>query len=368
MPKKLRVLVLSNMYPGPQQATFGIFVKNQVDALRSKGVEVDVVAVNDPSMAKPRVIKKYSLWVMKTMAALLLKGRKYDVVHAHYIFPTGMLARLFKKLFKAKLVVTSHGGDIERMAKKNEKTREYTKQILQESDEVIAVGHKLYEQILNEYHVPESKLTLLNMGVNREIFKPVDKEAAKKQLKMDSDRKAIVFIGNLIKEKGILELLTAYKAIKASDPSVSLYLIGNEKKTEFKAELLATIKEQGIQDVTIRPAVSQPEAAQYMSAADVFVLPSHLEGFGLVALEAMSCGTPVVGSRVGGLEYLLEGGYGELVEPKSPDSLKEGLKKVLEDNELAETYIKAGSKRAEEFDQEKVISTLIQLYERRGDL
>ncbi|MDV2684324.1 glycosyltransferase [Alkalihalophilus lindianensis] len=367
MNKKLRVLVLSNMYPGPRQATFGIFVKNQVEALRSKGVEVDVIAVQDPSMAKPRVLMKYSKWMIQTLLTLITKGRRYDVVHAHYIFPTGVLALLFKKMFKTKLVVTSHGGDIERMAKKNERTRAHTANILNEADEVIAVGEKLYEQISQEYEVPSSKMTILNMGVNREVFKPIDQLEAKQKVGIPADKRAIVFIGNLIKEKGLLELLEAYKELKEKDPTLTLCLIGNEKKLEFKEVLIDYINENNLEDVVMHPAVSQAKAATWMSAADVFVLPSHLEGFGLVALEAMSCGTPVLGSRVGGLEYLLQGEHGSLVEPQNARSLEKGIEDILDQKDLAKRYVEAGFSRADEYDQEKIIEKLIELYQRRGE-
>ena len=106
-----RVLVITNMYPTSEHKSFGIFVKNQVDALKKRQVHVDVIAVTNPKSGKVNVIKKYSAWFIKTILNLVTKGKTYDVIHAHYVFPSGFLGLLFKKLFGIRLVVTAHGGD-----------------------------------------------------------------------------------------------------------------------------------------------------------------------------------------------------------------------------------------------------------------
>ncbi|WP_227521938.1 glycosyltransferase [Bacillus solitudinis] len=362
MSKKLRILVLSNMYPGPRQATFGIFVKNQVEALRETGVEVDVVAVSDPSMVRQRVIKKYLTWMLQTGVTFLRKGRSYDVVHAHYVFPTGMLALFFKKFLNTKLIVTAHGGDIDRMAKKNARIQAWTKQILTEADHVIAVGKELYETIHTEYNVEKERMSLLNMGVNRTVFQPIKKAEAFAALELKEGTRPLLFIGNFIPEKGVLELLEAYRLLKEKDPALTLHLVGNPKKDEFLEQMKSLITKHDMKEVFIYPAVPQAELAIWMSAAEVFVLPSHLEGFGLVALEAMSCGTPVVGTKVGGLQYLLGDGHGVLVEPKNTASLQHGIEEVLYQPELATTLKEKGFARADEHDQERILKKLLLLY------
>ncbi len=361
--RRKRILVLSNMYPGPKQATFGIFVKNQVEALRNRGMDVDVVAVDDPSMERKHVLMKYSNWAWKTFSAFVRKGRKYDVVHAHYVFPTGMLALLFKKVLGTRLVVTAHGGDIERMAKKNERIRKWTKRILQEADEVIAVGHELQQTIIHDFGVEEKRVSILNMGVNRSVFKPYPKEEVRQSLGIPNGVRPILFIGNLIPEKGVEELLAAFKELKMQDDQLQLYLIGNPKKQLYKEKLEALVRDQEIKGVFFKEALPQQEIAKWMSAADLFVLPSYLEGFGLVALEAMACGTPVVGTKVGGLRYLLTDGHGVLVEPKQMESLRDGMEQVLSHKESANLLVERGFARAEEFDQERIIDRLLELYQ-----
>jgi glycosyltransferase involved in cell wall biosynthesis len=357
-----RVLVLSNMYPTDKAKSFGIFVKNQVEALRERGLHVDVIAVTNPSMKKQDVIMKYLFWLLKTVLHLIFKGRKYDVVHVHYVFPTGMLGLLYKKLWGTRLIVTAHGGDIDRMAKKNARIRRWTKTILEEADHVIAVGSKLYQNIHEDFQIPKEKISIINMGVNRNVFRPMEKSAARKKCNISADSIPILYVGNIIKQKGLLELIEAFHLLKSEIPNVSLYLIGAKKDAAFYNELVKLIHQRELQDVFIYDAMPQSDLAIWMSAAEVFVLPSHLEGFGLVALEAMSCHTPVVGSDVGGLSYLLADGAGILVEPHHPQSLYEGLKKVITDSNIGKQLIQKGEIRAQENDQQYLLEKVIQVY------
>src|SRR5699024_5579626 len=143
-----RILIVSNMYPGKRSQTYGNFVRNQVEQLREKGLIVDVAAITDPRKGKFHTIKKYSLWFLKIFFILIFKGRKYDLVHAHYIFPSGWLALLFKRLFNTKVFVTSHGGDIDQMPKKGQYIYRQTKNILRKADHVIAVGEQLKKDMV----------------------------------------------------------------------------------------------------------------------------------------------------------------------------------------------------------------------------
>ncbi|MDQ0215304.1 glycosyltransferase involved in cell wall biosynthesis [Oikeobacillus pervagus] len=358
-----KVLVISNMYPTDEHKSFGIFVENQVKALRAHGLKVDVSAIKDPRNGKVHVLRKYLTWFLQTLAILIFKGRQYDVVHAHYVFPSGVLGLLFKKLWKTKLVVTAHGGDIDKMARKNAKIHRWTKEILKQADEVIAVGHELKATIEEEFYVHRNKITLLNMGVNREIFYPMDRQEAKRKLQLMEDKPHLLFVGNLIEQKGLLELFQAVSSLKKENGAVRLSVIGANKDAHFYGVLTRLQKELQLEeDIHFLGVKNQQEVALWMSASDVFVLPSHIEGFGLVALEAMACGTPVVGTNVGGLKYLLAEGAGCIVEVQNPSKLQDGIEKVLHERTFRSQLIEKGLQNAEENDQEKIIDKLLSLY------
>ncbi|SFK18270.1 Glycosyltransferase involved in cell wall bisynthesis [Halobacillus dabanensis] len=356
-----RVLVISNMYPSRKNPTYGIFVKNQVEALKEKGLDIEIAVNKDNRGGKVNVLKKYGIWLLKTLIKLR-KGRSFDVVHAHYIFPSGLPALLFKKLFHTKLVVTSHGGDLDQMAKKNRWIRKMTEYILKESDHVIVVGEALKEEVTTNFGVNEEKVSLINMGVNRQVFAPIDTEEAKKELNLSLDSQHILFVGNLIEAKGLRELLSAFQQLRQENKEIELHILGSKKNINFLHELKASIVPENRELVHFHGTKDQKVVAQWMAAADLFVLPSHIEGFGLVALEAMSCHTPVVASDVGGLSYLLKNGAGELVPPKDALSLAEGIKRVLEGASLREGMVSTGERLAQENDDEVMLKRIINLY------
>jgi glycosyltransferase involved in cell wall biosynthesis len=346
------------MYPTEAHKTFGIFIKNQVEALRAIGNEVDVIGIKNPLTGKKNIISKYLRWIVETKMNLLTRGRKYDVIHAHYVFPSGLLALLYKKLLGKPFIVTAHGGDIDRMAKKSPKIRQYTGTILREASHIVTVGEALYQEIGNDYQVSPSKLSIINMGVNRDVFRPYSKKEIRQELQISEGVEPVLFVGNIIREKGLTELVEAFKQVKTKRPQTELYLIGASRNTAYREELHQLMGE-GVHFIEPLP---QADLAKWMSAAEVFVLPSHLEGFGLVAVEAMSCHTPVIGTDVGGLHYLLKDGSGLLVPAKQAPPLAEAILEVLENPDLKKQLIQKGEQKAAENDEKRMISKLEAIY------
>ncbi|MFC4558011.1 glycosyltransferase [Virgibacillus kekensis] len=357
-----KTLFISNMYPGKKNPSFGVFVKNQIDLLNAKGVKGDNIVISDDKSGKFNVLKKYGVWFAKSLYSLLFNYKKYNLVHAHYVFPSGLIALLFKKVRNIPYVVTAHGGDIDRMPYKNKVIFMITEKILKEADAVIAVGEKLKEDIVKNFHIDSNNIYVLNMGVNRDVFIPFDQDQMRKQLGLATDTKRLLFVGNIIRAKGIDELIKAFANLKKSFDDLQLDIIGAQKDPQYIQEVHNLIERLDVEDISIHPPKGQKEIASWMAAADAFILPSHIEGFGLVALEALSTNTPVVGSDVGGLSYLLRNDVGILVEPKSEDSLKEGIKKILESDKIKTMLIKNGENKAEEFDQEVIIQSIVNIY------
>ncbi|MGR9048623.1 glycosyltransferase [Halobacillus faecis] len=358
-----RVLVISNMYPSRKNPTYGIFVRNQVEALKKKGLNIDTAVNRDNRGGKVNLLKKYGLWFLKTISKLPA-GRNYDVVHAHYIFPSGLPALLFKKLFGTKLVVTSHGGDLDQMAKKNKWIRKMTGYILKEADHVIVVGEALKEEVIQGFGIAESNVSVINMGVNRNVFAPRSKEETKQELNLSTDDRHILFVGNLIEAKGLRELLDAFQSLNEREENLQLHIIGSKKSENFLQELKSSIQPNQKDRIHFHGPKDQATVGKGMAAADLFVLPSHIEGFGLVALEAMSAHTPVVASDVGGLSYLLKDGAGELVQPKDAGALEEGMEKVLNDSSLRNARIEKGEQLAQENDEEVMLERIIDIYKK----
>jgi len=359
-----KVFVISNMYPSKEHPSFGIFVKNQVEALRSKNIDVIVAANADPRTGKKNTILKYGKWANEVLKKAWKYRKSISVSHAHYVFPSGVFSLLMKKMFHIPYVVTAHGGDIERMAKKNNIIRNWTEKILQESSHVIAVGPVLAEQIEKEYRIPRERILVCSMGVDCKRFRPGDKMRARRELQLDEHAFIYLFVGNVIRQKGVEELLLAFQQVKKqSDQDVKLVIIGSQRDVNFVDSLKPLVDE----DVIMRGPMEQSELVKWYQACDVFVLPSHLEGFGLVALEAIAAGKPVIASDVGGLTYLLRDGAGHLVEPKNPNALAGEMMKALTTPKEQYMNQEACEKVLHLHDAEEITKRVIRLYESAAD-
>ncbi|HJF31926.1 MAG TPA: glycosyltransferase [Sporosarcina psychrophila] len=360
-----KVVVFSNMYPSPQHPTFGLFVKNQVELLQSAGLDVDVVAIQDPGKGKIQAMKKYMTWFFRSFLYMMNNRKRLSLTHSHYAFPTGVLSLIGKKIFGIPYVITVHGGDIDKMAAKSKRIADYTKRILGQAESVIVVGDKLRDDVINRFEVPEANVHVMSMGVDTTIFKYVPKVEAREKLGLPIEEKMLIFVGNVIQAKGLLELVEAFDSLKMTFPDSSLYMIGSQKDSHFVETLRSFIRDKDVEDIKFKEPLGQADLALWMSAADALVLPSHHEGFGLVALEAMSAGTKVVATDVGGLSYLLKDQAGILVEPKNPDSLAEGLWSALGESSdgIDETVVQA---KIAQHSFDTIVKNLLSIYRSAG--
>ena len=353
------------MYPSDKHPTFGIFVKNQVEMLRKAEVEIVVIAIDEPGKGKVKTIMKYLSWFLRSFVYILRNRKEITLTHAHYVFPTGLISLIGKKMMRIPYVVTVHGGDIDKMVDKSAWIKKMTKTILTNAEKVIVVGEKLRGNVTRQFDVSEARVELLSMGVNTAIFKERPKEETRKQLGLDQEENMILFVGNKIRAKGLVELIEAFSLLKETHPKSALYLLGSQRDTSFIEELNTIIQKKEVADVHFKAPLGQQDLALWMSSSDVLALPSHHEGFGLVALEAMAAGTHVVGTDVGGLSYLLNDGAGILVQPKDVHSLLEGLQKAFSDepNKINDEMVKD---KVVSHSYENILERLLLIYETIG--
>ena len=358
-----KVVVFSNMYPSAEHPTYGIFVKNQVEQLKNDGIDLQVIAIHDPGRGKIGKITKYLSWGTQSLLYTMRHKKNISITHAHYAFPTGMVSLLAKKLFGIPYIVTLHGGDLDKMAKKSPRIAAFTKSILEQSSAVIVVGEKLRDDVINDYGIAADKVDVMSMGVDTNVFKPMGQEEVRLLLDVPLNERVILFVGNVIEAKGTGELVEAFERLQQSHDDLLLYIVGSQKDRRFASELKERVAANP--DIRFKEPVSQTELAKWMSAADILALPSYHEGFGLVALEALASGAKVVATRVGGLPYLLGDGAGKLVEPRDAQALADGLEEMLghevsrEQHDLIQQVIKQHS-------SEEIIRRLKEIYARNG--
>ncbi len=273
----------------------------------------------------------------------------YDIIHTNYWF-SGIIGLKIARVIKKPLVHVYHSiGQIrfESLSKlklqksENEifkKRLIAEKKIAQKANKIIATSPVEKKIIENIFKVKKSKVDVITIGVDTEIFKPVKKEKARKILKLKNNKKIILYVGRIEWRKGIGTLIYAFREIVKHFPASGLYIVGGGKSKSAKKldnaerERLKNIAEElNIADkVLFLGPKKQKYLYKYYSASDVCVVPSYYEPFGIVPLEAMACGTPVVASRTGGLQFSIkEGITGHLAKPRDYKDLAEKIIRVL---------------------------------------
>lgn len=357
-----RVLMISNMYPGEENRSFGSFIKVHVDTFRRyTDLEQFVVVNTDQRKGLPRLIYKYGSLLLRSIWCSL--RRKFDVIHAHYVFPTGFIGLICHWLTGRPLVITAHGSDVYNLASKNKRVFRVSRFVLRRASAVIAVSRDIRDELVDEFGVDEEKIHIINMGVDTSIFRPMDKEECRRRLGLPLDKRIVLFVGNIIPRKGVLYLIESLEHVKFDD--VQCIILGAPVDREYFDTVKNRLNEIDA-DVRFFDAVPYSEVAVWMNAADVFVLPSNEEAFGLVALEALACGTPTIATAVGGLkEFIRDSETGYSVPIGDALAIADKINHVLDPENRAEveSIRENGLQVADSFSTVKQVKRILRVYQ-----
>jgi glycosyltransferase involved in cell wall biosynthesis len=345
-----RVLCLSNMWPGPADPDYGAFVADMCEALRARGLDVEVAATDTRASGPLRTPAKYARLAADAMAA----ARRADVIYAHFLFPTGAIAAQASRAARVPYVVTAHGQDVRNLGRRS--ARRGTAAALRRASAVIAVSDHLAEQLrAADLHLPP--LHVVNMGVDTARFAPGDRGAARERLGLPADGPLIAAVGGLTERKNPLTLLQAVARVRARRPDARLALVGDGP---LAAAVDAGARRLGLEDAVVRPgAVPHEAVADWVAASDVVALVSLVEPLGIAALEALAGGRPVVATRVGGArEVVPDGGPGRIVDPLDPAAIADALLALLDDPPAPEECRRAAEPHSLERQSERVAAIL----------
>lgn len=328
----IRVLVISPLYPSAEDPVHGVFVERQVRLLEQLGVAVELVVSTKP--ARKAVGWKY---LRLAFDVLRVCGRPFDLVHVHWPVAPGVYGWLVARLRRRPLVVTIHGAEIdpdpiydfELGRLKRRLTRAVSAWVLRRSDAVIVVGSYLVP-VVRAMGVAEERISVINMGVNTDQFRPHPRQDARDRLGLPGESPVFVSIGSLTPVKGHRFAIEAFGQLVQSHASCRLYVLG---EGYLEGELRRMARELGLVDhVVFVGARPSDEVAWWLAASDALIVASLTESFGLVALEALACGVPVIASRVGGLVDQVEDGVnGFLVPPGDPGAIAGAARRILAD-------------------------------------
>ena len=204
------------------------------------------------------------------------------------------------------------------------------REAVQDSHRIIASTKREKDDIVRYYGASPEKIGVVPCGVNTELFKPSDKQSTRQQLNLDDD-KILLFVGRIDPLKGVEQLLEAVSYLKGTDNLRLVIIGGDEDSDDAMTWLKEMTGELNLKDrVTFHGLVKHNELPLYYSAADVTVVPSYYESFGLVALESLACGTPVVATDVGDMSNIIrQGETGYVVPDNDPQELAEKIGIIL---------------------------------------
>lgn len=260
--------------------------------------------------------------------SMLLKGlkvsRKCDIIHTQWSL-AGLVGVFIKRINKKKLIVTVRGSDV-KTGLRNKLFKKILKFVFKNADKITTVSEDLRDDII-QLGINKNKIIMIPNGVDSNIFKKRDKKIIRKKLAIDFNKKIILFVGHLIKEKGVGYLINAMSYLKDSQ----LLLIG-----EGADENIFKNQSSKLKNILFLGTKSQEELAHYYNAADVFVLPSFSEGRPNTVLEAMASETAIIATDVGGIPELINNKTGLLIKPKNTPDIVNSVNKLLNNKKLRE--------------------------------
>lgn len=320
----------------------------------------------------------------KNMAAFIEDNRiDYKLFHAHF-FMSALVAADLKLMLDIPFVITFHAlGKVRRVhqkeADKFPDTRfDIEERIMQEADGLIAECPQDYHDFIELYDAPEENISTIPCGVDLQDFYPIDQAVARIVLDWDRDEKVILQLGRMVKRKGVANVVKALAILnEEQDFAARLVVVGGATEipdaevTPEIGRLQNLAEDLGVADnVTFAGRKNRDELKFYYNAADVFVSTPWYEPFGMTPLEAMACGTPVIGSNVGGIKFSVsDGETGFHVPPKEPKPLADKLHALLTNsslnNELSENSI---DRVRNEFTWDIITGQVTDLYNRVASL
>lgn len=361
----MKVLVISHMYPSTFSEIEGIFVHQQVKELQKQGCEVKVIS---PIAWSPFPIKHFSrkwkryskvphklTWEdidiyyprflqfpkslffassgrriysgIRKLVDELYQDFKFDIIHAHVALPDGFAGMMVKKEYKKPLVVTVHGADLHVTVYRSAACRKALLKVFKEADKVVTVSTRLKKIFQDDFRISE-KVAVINNGISPDNITTKNANLASTH----AGSKIILSVSHLIASKGLDLNIKAMSQLIGKYSNLKYLVIGAGPEINSLRRLAHDLNLD--RQIEFLGELPHDKVMQYMAIADIFSLPSWREGFGIVYLEAMAHGKPVIACEGEGIADVIENNKtGLLVKPKDVESLAQALDFLLSNPE-----------------------------------
>ncbi len=352
----MRILVVSSSWPTPHAPYNGVFVRDHCQMMAAAGHEVHVVAPrvfregalcdNEQGIdverfrypSGQRLLAEYAKVPRTRMVVYVASGvmstrraiRRFqpDIVIAHWLVPTGLVASMAVLHEDVPLITIVHGGDVARSGAGL--VRMAAGRAVRGADELVCVSEVLRQRVVEDLGAGAAHTHVAPMGVDLTLFRPSDRDGARRSLGVPLDADVIGFVGNISREKGVLDLLDALSGVLIRRPNVVLMLAGKGPLSDSIGELAAS---RGLPEgrVVVLGPVAHENLPEFLAAIDVLTLPSYAEGLPVSLMEGAAVGVPIVATDVGAVRGIIEADPNSvLIAPNDIDGLQAGLVSVLE--------------------------------------
>jgi len=359
----MKIAILVNLFPPKWLAGTEIATYTLADHLAWRGHEVHVITSHDAGLPelsqengfcihriawpKIRFIGTVIFW---TRICLEIQTIKPDVFHAQSL-SCGIPAVIAKKLLKAPCVVWGRGSDIYLPGRFTMMT---SKLILQNADAVLALTEDMKQKM---WEICDKDISVVSNGVDLERFKTSSGD------QREGNAKTIIFVGRLHPVKGVQYLIEAMAIVHQEMPDVKLVIVGDGVERSRLEELAERLNLNSC--IQFAGQVPQESIPRLMHQADVFALSSLSESFGMVNLEAMASGLPIVATKVGGIPNIVEEGVnGYLVNAKNSEEIADRLLTLLQNDEIREKISANNREKAKLYTWDEITTKVEKEYQK----
>lgn len=333
------------------------------------------------AIPKKQLIAHIPEFIQNYLSFIKKNALKYDVLHCHY-YLSGLIGLQLKALSDTPIpiIMTFHTlALMKNLVARDEFEKEEVARIdaefelTQKVEAIIAPSENEKEYLKYLYNTPEQKIHIIPPGVNTSLFKPMDKQIAKKKIHAPLEGKMLLFVGRIEPLKGLDMLMYALKVLKTKDPNlhVCLWIVGgdiSQKPHLWSRQLILLKNLMHLLHISmmVKFIGQQPQSMlpYYYNAAEMVIMPSHYESFGIVTLEAMACGVPVITTNVAGVSNLIDVKHASLITTvNNPLLLASQIKYLLINNKKHTQMSEDLYKKAQEYKWEIIGEKIIKIYE-----
>lgn len=395
--KRIKVILLTSSYPSSSGVVNRSFMTDFAESVSKKGIRVFVICPHQPNLSfreeqENITIIRFPYWftaseqklggaggIVPSMSQSLLaviqlipfcicqlmvtlrtiKEENIDLIHSHWVIPQGFVGALVRFITGIPHVVSIHGTDIH-LIHSYRITHPFMNMVARCTNCITTNSSHTNQLLMDVISKKNINSSIIPMGINLDQFHSVISSINKKEI-------TILFVGRLIDWKGVCHLITAMKTVISRFHNAKLKIIGTGPEREQLEKLTRSINISS--QVQFFHNVERKQLLLHYKDADLFVLPSittngQTEGLGVVLLEAMASGVPVIGSNTGGIpDIITDGVNGLLVPPGDPNALAAAMIRILEDPELAERFREAGLETVKKrFSWDRIVDQFIHVY------